>query len=153
MHQDVIREARFEDVPVIVTMGRHFVENGTGLSEHFTFDAHDAAETALELIEDDRTIFLVLERDGSLVGMIAVRLASMLFNRSAIRAYEGFWWVEPKHRGLGGIKLLREAERRAKELGAQSLIMVEPPWYDGLGRLYERRGYVLEERNYVKALS
>lgn len=140
-------------MPELVTMGRHFVCNGTGLAEKYDFDIDDAARSALEIIDSENDILLVAERDSKLVGMVSAMLFTVFFSRSCLIAQERAWWIEPEHRGRLGLRLLRELERESQNRGARYLIMMAPPWYgEDLGRLYERLGYGLDDRNYVKAL-
>jgi histone acetyltransferase (RNA polymerase elongator complex component) len=59
------------------------------------------------------------------------------------------WWVEPEHRGAG-VRLVREAEKRAKEAGAQRIQMIAPT--KQVGAIYERLGYAFIESAYGKRL-
>jgi GNAT superfamily N-acetyltransferase len=68
---------------------------------------------------------------------------------AAVKHGEVFWWVEPEHRGEG-VKLLREAEKRAKHAGAQTMQMIAPT--DKVAGLYQRFGYEFVEAAYQKSL-
>lgn len=83
-------------------------------------------------------------------GMIAGRTNPFMFGTKLIATEVG-WWVEPEHRKTGiGKDLLDAFEFWAKEVGCDSVVMVSLD--DALGKFYERNGYVLTERSYIKDL-
>lgn len=91
---------------------------------------------------------LVSERGTELTGMLGFILHNH-FISGEIFAGEVFWWVEPEHRG-DGVRLLREAERRAKAGGARHLQMIAPS--AKVAEFYGRTGYDFVESTFQKAL-
>jgi GNAT superfamily N-acetyltransferase len=59
------------------------------------------------------------------------------------------WWVEPEHRG-DGLRLLREAESRAKLANAKYMQMIAPT--EAVETVYKRLGYQYVESTYQRAL-
>lgn len=141
----MIRLACESDVPRLVEMGLRF-RRETGYCQHLAESAGNMAQTATRLIESGGV--LVSERAGQIVGMIGIFLFPH-FLSGEMTAGEVFWWVEPEHRGEG-IKLLREAEKQARERGAVKLQMIAPT--AKVAALYERLGYEFVESAYQRTL-
>ncbi len=141
----MIRTATENDLPRLVEMGLRFRDQ-TSYSEHLGRNPQKMGELAAQLMEAGGV--LVSERDGQVVGMIGYVLFPH-FISGEMTASEAFWWVEPEHRG-DGIKLLREAEKRAKQAGALRMQMIAPN--DKVAQLYERFGYAFVESAYQRNL-
>jgi GNAT superfamily N-acetyltransferase len=141
----LIRAGCSLDVPRLVEMGRRF-RASTDYHRHLTENPGKMAELAEQLCVLGG--LLVSEREGQLVGMFGYVLFPHFLSGEVI-AGEVFWWVEPEHRGEG-LKLLRAAEKRAKEAGAQRMQMIAPT--DQVGAVYERCGYEFVESAYQKTL-
>jgi GNAT superfamily N-acetyltransferase len=65
-------------------------------------------------------------------------------------AVELCWWMEPEHRGSGGLKLLRAAEQKAREAGATKLMLGAPS--ERTEELYQRLGLERVEVTYQRQL-
>jgi GNAT superfamily N-acetyltransferase len=141
----LIRLACESDVPRLVEMGRRF-RNETGYNKHLAENPAKMAELASQLAAAGGV--LVSERAGQIVGMIGIFLFPHFLSGELV-AGEVFWWVEPEHRGEG-IKLLREAEKQARERGAVKLQMIAPN--PKVAALYERLGYEFVESAYQRTL-
>jgi hypothetical protein len=63
--------------------------------------------------------------------------------------FQEFFW---RSHGTEGIRLLKAAEAKAKELGAVRSIMGAMDDLPDLGRLFDRMGYAPTERLYSKDL-
>lgn len=133
----MIREAIRSDVPAIVAMGERFASD-TDYRDRLTVVPTQLAATAEHLIANDEAVMLVAEREGAVIGMLALLLYPHPMSGERV-ASEIVWWVEPEHRG-SGLRLLRAAERWACEHGAAVLHMIAPN--DRIGALYQRLGYV-----------
>lgn len=92
----------------------------------------------------------VAERDGKLVGMIALAIGPHLLTGKTF-AEELVWWVDPNSRGRVGLELLNAAEAWAQEAGAAFLKMIAPIGA-GLEVLYAHRGYREIETAFAKRL-
>jgi len=141
----MIRQATAEDVPRLVEMGRRF-RSETGYAKVLAENPAKMAELATQLAASGG--LLVSEREGELVGMLGYVVYPHFISGEST-AGEVFWWVEPEHRGEG-LKLLKEAERRAKAVGAEKMQMIAPT--DRVATLYLRLGYEFVEASYQRAL-
>ncbi|MQA65039.1 MAG: hypothetical protein GEU76_03925 [Alphaproteobacteria bacterium] len=144
-----IRPATDADLPRIMALGRQFYEASN--TPEFPWD--DA--TCIELLRHMRIagILIVSEHDGEVSGVIGGLLTPFPYDKNTIVASEMFWWVTPAARRVG-FPLLEafedEAKLRGARLGAMSL--VQDMRGDLLTKLYQRRGYRLYERSFLKVL-
>jgi GNAT superfamily N-acetyltransferase len=141
----MMRLAQLADVPRLVEMGQRFRAE-TSYSRHLTENPEQMGTMAAFLIE--RNGVVVSERAGQVVGMLGYLLYPHFLSGEMV-AGEVFWWVEPEHRGEG-VKLLRDAERRAKLAGAVRMQMIAPT--DKAAALYRRFGYEFVEAAYQRTL-
>lgn len=149
-----IREATYEDFPILIDMGRmFFAESGYG--DLIEFDPDSAEQTINMLIESDSGILLVAEKDKEVVGMVGALLYPFYFNLSHITGQELFWWVRPELRGgRAGYLLLRQVEAEAKSRGATtfSMIALDSVSPEIAGGIYIKSGYRASEYSYIKRL-
>src|SRR5476651_1377594 len=124
-----IRLATVEDIPQMVAMGVKF-NNQSSYSRHLKVDEEKIAAIGKQLIEGEG--LLVSENQEKITGMIGY-IVYRHFMSDEIIAGEVFWWVEPEHRGAG-IKLLKEAEDRARQRGAKKMQMIAPT--DQVAKVY-----------------
>jgi GNAT superfamily N-acetyltransferase len=141
-----IRSAMAADLDRLVEMGLRFREE-TAYKQHLGENADEMRKLATRLIAGDGEI-LVSERDGNLVGMLGYIVYAHHLSGEKI-AGELFWWVEPEARG-DGLRLLRQAEKRAKAAGATRMQMISPS--KRVSDLYERLGYEQVETTYQVTL-
>lgn len=89
-------------------------------------------------------VLIARTEEGEFVGTIGFCVSPMWWDETYLIGEELFWWVSPEYRnGLIGIKLLNEAEKYIRALGAKEFHMmcletVEP---DKVGSLYQRLGF------------
>lgn len=94
----------------------------------------------------DKTKQIVLIYDD--VGFLAGLATPSLFG-DIRQATEMAWWVEPSERGKeAGGELLKAFEFWAKKVGCKLVTMIS--LNDKVGKYYEKNGYKLYERAYVK---
>lgn len=139
----MLRIATLDDVDAIEKMAAMFVQ-ATGYSKY----AHgkDITNLIVHLITDKDSIVLVYEEDG----MIAGTLGKFPFGPYIV-ASEIAWWVNPnKRKSTLGTELLDAFEYWAKTIGADMIHMVSLD--DSVGKVYEKKGYTLFERAYMKEL-
>ena len=141
------RPATLMDVEGIVGMGRRFMAQ-TVYRGKLADNPAQLRALATHLIESVDGDVIVAEDDSGLVGMIAVLAYTHHMSGERI-AGEVAWWVEPTRRGIG-IRLLKDAERWAREKGATHLQMIAPS--NDVEALYERLGYEPVERTYQRRL-
>lgn len=144
----MIRQAAQSDRMAILSMVRRFhAESGVGLE----FNPAVAMVTIDHVMHDDDSLALVLEIDSKLRGVFAATIMPHIFSVERC-AQELVWWVDPAFRGRGAVKMLDEYEIWARSKGCHAVNMV------GLGadpittRLYERHGYIAQERHFLKRL-
>lgn len=141
----MIRTATREDIPRIVEMGLRFHREST-YRNHLSSNPEQIGLLAEKVMTSG--ICLVSEQNGVVCGMIGVVLFPHFISGELI-AGEVAWWVEPEHRG-SGLKLMREAERRAREAGATKMQMIAPNAH--VAAVYERLSYEFVESAYQKTL-
>lgn len=132
----MIRRATVEDVPRIVAMGVRFA--ATPDYAAIVAVKPEMLETlARNVLANPDGVIFVAERDGTAIGMIALITYPHPLTGERV-ACELVWWVEPDARGVG-VRLLRTAERWAKEHGAAVLHMIAPN--ARVGQFYHAVGY------------
>lgn len=148
----MIRRASSADAPVILAMGARFFA-----TTHYTAFASYDDNSALALIEamTESGVLLVAEQDGVLVGCVGLMVCPFLFDQSKRVAAEVLWYVTPEAQGAGmGKALLAAVEPACRDAGCVAVQMIHlessPPQ---AGAMYERAGYALKERSYMKGLS
>ncbi|HMF95098.1 MAG TPA: GNAT family N-acetyltransferase [Vicinamibacterales bacterium] len=143
------RPATLEDLDAIVAMGERFRSSSPIYATRLAANPDQMRALATRLITDPLGIILVAERDGALVGMLAALIYPHFL--SGVRAAgELAWWVDPAARGTIGVRLLKDLERWARDLGAETLDMIAPSLR--VERMYEHLGYEPIERTYQRRL-
>ena len=142
-----IREAVLEDVPRLVELGAKFI-NGSHYKKHIPINLEKTQASLETLIQIPSGVIFVSETRGRLEGMIGL-LGSMHMFSDEPTYTEMFWFVDPKKRG-SGIRLLKHAEKWAKEQGAKRLFMIAPT--KKVGKTYTRLKYQKLETFYIKRL-
>lgn len=110
------------------------------------------ASNWLTLIEAGVGKVLALLDKDDIIGGIGL-LNSPSLEDGALVVQEAFWFVDEKNRG-GGIKLFKAAERYAKDIDAERIMMIhlETSMPDKLKRFYKAMNYKLAETTYIKEL-
>lgn len=140
-----IRAAASGDLPRLLEMGLRFRKE----SRYAEFLAENPDKMlALGELLIDKDGYLLSERDGKITGMLGYILHDHFISGEKV-AGEVFWWVEPEYRG-DGLRLLREAERRAKAAGASYMHMIAPT--KQVATIYGRLGYEYVEETHQKSL-
>lgn len=148
--QDTIRPAIESDIECIVEMGKLSL-SASPLRKFFTDDMRHAAQFCVELLKNPAALILIYERDGKPRGVLALMIADH-FLCGIKTATELMWYVEPEFRpGGAGLFLLWEAEKQAKERGAQLLHFMADN--ERVGAVFERFGFHKLEVSYQKELS
>ncbi len=88
-------------------------------------------------------VFLVVDDDGDAVGCGGVRRIQRRPETNEVRFEVKHLWLAPAARGRGeGRRLLDELERRAREFGAEELVLDTNASLEAAGGLYRSSGYV-----------
>lgn len=143
-----VRHAGDYDRPILLEMGRHFIDSTSYQATTPVRPEHlDAVVTAL-LAQGG---CWVLEREGWVVGMLGVLLGPLPLTGEPC-AMEVMWWVEPGARrsGQGAVALWHLAEEWARTQGAVGMQMLQPVDNPRLALLYARRGYTAVETTWYR---
>lgn len=146
----VVRDLEYHEIEPILRLGCAHPDNRNipgGL------DADYFVSRFLPLWENGAAhIFGIFSDSGEYMGHLAFFLVPDIFNGKPI-AFQNHWFIPPQHRGRAGI-LLREYEKRARDFGC---VRMQMPFQvkrqpAGFGKVFERRGYEVEEISYYKSL-
>lgn len=144
----MVRLTTASDIPDIIPLYYKFFEEGqlSGKPNPMTF-----REGLKKLM--DTGIVLSLVNEGKVVGTIGAAVYDD-FITGDVSCLEAFWYVDPEHRGVGGLKLFKRLEEEAKFRGAQRLWMMHLLSLnsDKMERYYLKSGYELKEKVYLKEL-
>jgi hypothetical protein len=144
----MIRLAIESDLPELLRMSESFFDK-SGYADLTTFSKEDSTKTLMHLIDSG-----TLLTDGKSL-MLGFLVFPLFVNMQTIVAQELFWWVDEEARKGGqGIKLLKSAEKLAKEKGATALMMLSIKELDGekINKLYSALGYTEREQVHMRAL-
>jgi ribosomal protein S18 acetylase RimI-like enzyme len=142
-----IREAEASDIPRLVELGSRSLKDGpyAGIIE----DVPEQSKQFAEWMQGNGNV-LVGEEDGKVVGLLAFITTLHHFSGQPYAA-ELMWYVEPEYRKGGiGLRLLWEAEKMAKAVGAKDMVFTAPN--EDVAALYKRFGYEKLEVTYRKTL-
>lgn len=145
----MIREATPEDIPRLVAMGERFLADTVYRTRGVAGDPDAMTRTVELLLAHDHGAVFVATYNGTVVGMIGLLVFEHPITGAAT-ASELFWWMEPEYRGRGGsgVKLLKRAERWARDAGARTVHMIAPT--PEIETLYRRLGYGYLEATYQR---
>ncbi|MEM9436927.1 MAG: GNAT family N-acetyltransferase [Pseudomonadota bacterium] len=142
MSRTVIRAATLRDVDALVDLGRAM--HAASRYAVYEYDAARAAAFARDFALDGRrTACIVSEQDGTISGMIAGEISSLMFSSLKV-ATDVIFYVAPERRGsTDALRLVRALLQWAKDQGA-----VEASFATSTGvevtrtaRLYGRFGF------------
>jgi GNAT superfamily N-acetyltransferase len=142
------RPATLADVDAIVAMGARFLAQSV-YRGHLADNPAQVRALAQQLIDAPHGDVLVVDADGTLVGMLALLAYAHHLSGEWV-AGEVAFWIDPAYRGLG-LRLLRDAERWARAHGAARLELIAPT--PDVETLYTRLGYAPIERTYQREMT
>lgn len=138
--------ATLEDLPEISTMSMKFMET-TGYKDYS--DKLTIDDLIFRLIMSSQNENIIILKPG--VGFLAGMAVPFPFGPHLI-ASEIAWWIEPDKRGnKDGIELLEAFEYWAKEKAGCTMISMVC-LEEEHSKIYEKKGYKLYERAYMKIL-
>jgi GNAT superfamily N-acetyltransferase len=152
----MIRLATNGDVPEIVRLGSLSLKGGP--YEDFISDKPEhTMKLALQIIHGGGKVLIYEDDDDrdeegkpKVKGLLGMLIVPHPFT-GEITASEIIWFVEEEARkGGAGIKLLWEAEKVAKEMGAKKMQVSGPT--QEIGAIYKRYGYEQIEVVFLKEL-
>ena len=146
----MIRNATPEDLPRILELGAQSLVDGP-YAGRIKNSPEQAARLALETILHANGKVLLLENEaGLIVGILGFFVFPHYFTGEPT-ATEIIWYVLPEERkGGGGLQLLWQAEKEAKEIGAIRMGFTAPN--SDVAAIYQRFGYQQVEVSFMKDL-
>jgi N-acetylglutamate synthase-like GNAT family acetyltransferase len=146
----LIRTATEADIPEIVRLGSQSLIDGpyAGMLKD---TPEQSAKLAMEVIQKSNGKILLYQNDsGKVAGLIGFIVFPHYFT-GELTATEIMWYILPEDRAGGnGIKLLWEAEKEAKAMGAKWMGCSAPDAQTA--SIYARFGYKTVETLCMKAL-
>ncbi len=125
-------------------------ENGpTGFV--FPFDPAYAARLFHLHLAHRNACCLVLDFDDEAQGILMAMASEHPFG-SVKLARETVWWIDPAYRGVAAIRMLDAYEQWAKSLHCAYSGMAGMGDDPEVAKLYERRGYAVAEKHYLKKI-
>lgn len=138
-----IRIATLDDLEQIVSMSMKFVQD-TPYSEYANQET--IRDLAMNLVSDNNKSIILLSDHGMIAGLVTPNLFG-----SGHFATELAWWIDPEYRGSReGSQLLEAFEYWSKLVGCKAINMTCLD--DQVGQYYEKKGYRLRERAYIKEI-
>ena len=135
------READVTDADAHALLEAYFAERAAG----FPDEQGDYAPTwpASAQFTPPAGVFLVaVDDDGEVVGCGGVRRIQRRPESNEVRFEVKHLWLAPAGRGRGeGRRLLADLERRARELGAEEIVLDTNASLEAAGGLYRSTGY------------
>ena len=145
----MIRLATHSDADTIASIGREFCESTANCHLGIPYNYEDCKSLASFIIDNG---VAVLAGD---YGILLMLVSPYPFNKDYTVASEiAFFIKEEKRGGLSALKMIRLAEKRAIELGANIVVMASieggsPP---NIEKFYNNFGYNLTERAFAKII-
>lgn len=144
-----LKLATQDDLPEIIRLAEAFIAESPYADEGVPEDIEQTIKNILR--DPTKGVIIFYMRDGKPAGFIGGILSKMLMS-PALVATEVFWYVEPQYRGSRRSLSLKEAfEYWGKKMGAKFIAMSAIP-NETVERYYERTGYRLQEKSYLKAV-
>ncbi|NUQ28345.1 MAG: hypothetical protein HOQ35_07515 [Acidobacteriaceae bacterium] len=111
-----------------------------------------AWETYFAMEQAGMLFLLTARHDGELVGYFLGIILPNLHNRKCLAAVSDMYFLHPNHRGHTGVRMFREVEHAWRRMGVE-LATITCKVSRNYGKLFERLGWQLEEKIYVKDLN
>ncbi|UXM94638.1 GNAT family N-acetyltransferase [Bartonella sp. HY329] len=144
----MIRLARIEDAGEIIALAKQFHEASRTT---LPFSYRMADNLFAKCLDDFNHLCIILVKDDKIVGFLAAQCGYLHFSTDLV-AQEIAWFIEPESRGLESLKMLNFYERWAVERGCKYASMVGLGYNPITEKLYQRRGYIAQERHFFKPL-
>lgn len=143
----IIRPAVRKDIPRLVELGEEFAYLSAPV-HGFKVDRESIIEFANLVIDNEHTVFLVLEYEERIKGFIVGSIVPIYFSKE-VALQEIAWYAE---KGSRGMLLLDAFEKLAIAKGIDHLIVGNKPQYLDLSKVYLRRKFTSLESHFKKDL-
>ncbi len=151
-----LKIAGWDDYPDILEMAKKFFDH-TPYKDKVDYDDSKISDVVMSLFDNptERVAILAIH-EGRPVGMLCAQVGEILFTRDRV-ATELAWWMDPEHRASrGSIELIQAFEYWAREKAGckfTQLATVETEQVQKITKFYNRKGYDLYERAFLKVLN
>jgi len=140
------------DIDLLREVGSHWLAEHRGKEYGFDVTVDTIiADTKAWLESGNGAVIALVDEKAGYVGFMSIFCMCDFLGLKAV-AFEKYWYVMPGYRA-GGLLMVNEAKRWAKERGAAHLIMsasvMASGMYDTLCLLYERVGMMPFEKSYI----
>ena len=113
-------------------------------------------------LDPDKSVYLAMEEagaikvytvreEGKLIGYAAYFIRKHPHHKDSLQASQDIIYVDPKHRGGVGKRLIKECDERLRELGVQ-VVYSHLKAKHNFGPMLERMGYELQDLIYSRRL-
>lgn len=145
----IIRKAVLQDKPTVIDMVKDFLkESNMPLKP----DLKQISEGFDIMLDNPSALMLVVQKEDRVVGVLGALLAPSFFSTET-SAVELLWYMQPDARdGRAALRLINHYETWAKNKGVRIVAMNDTHNLADLQKLYERKGYQLKEKTYIKVL-
>lgn len=144
-----IRSAVEEDVLDCLILFKQFHKES---KLPYSWDAKKTQEAIIKSLPEDNYEILVAEKDNEVIGLLACLYGEPLFSSDRV-ANEIAWYVNKEHRTTSaGFRLFKAYENWALTNGADYVAMAYLEGITDLSDIYEKKGYLKSETNYIKEL-
>lgn len=149
-----VRRAAVGDIPQMVMIGRRFIEE-SGYPKYGVHGNPARLHASLSNAIDDPSSAVFVAAQGEKIVGVAQAVKYTNYFSDAPMGIELFWWVAPEHRGgSAAVRLMDAMERWADDEHCVAFAMVDITHINSAApRIYERRGYELCERTWIKRLT
>jgi hypothetical protein len=145
----VIRKAVLSDSAEFAVLVKQFVKEA---KYPMDVDMDLVVANFQAIITLDNFFVRVVEEDGMLAGFLVGALNPTLFSRDVVGVELG-WYITPPHRKVKmAFKLQKQFESWCKEQKAAFVSMSDIDTLQDLAPMYERMGYTMTEKTYVRKL-
>jgi GNAT superfamily N-acetyltransferase len=144
----MLRLASFGDIPHVENMIEDFITEIN--SDLYRFDREKVGAILGSLVEEDAGDILVYERDGRIIGFIlcTAQVHPILGYRMAM---ELAYYVAKEYRGSSAaVRLIQGFEQWAETKDVEAFALADIHVLEDLGPMYNRLGYTLVEKSYIK---
>jgi GNAT superfamily N-acetyltransferase len=144
-----VRKATPQDSIELTVLVKQFVKEA---KYTFSVDTKMVMQN-FERITVNPTFFVhVAENEGDLVGFLVGCVNTSLFSQD-LAGIELGWYLDPEHRdGKTALVLLKQFEDWCSKKKCTHISLADIDTLRSMGGLYERKGYTLTEKTYVKEI-
>lgn len=148
----IAKVTTYDNIEEFALLGR--LDHERSAYRHVPYCVGSVMEMLVRMV--DQGMLFTAEDGGKCVGGIGGSIVECDFNRQYLVGSMRFWWVDtPYQKTRLAIRLLDTLEREAEHSGCAMFFLhsVDSERFGVLTRLFDRRGYALAERGYLKTFS